>query len=312
MVTLISILLKLEKPTRARYVAIALDLFMMALTLILRLTVGKAPLHLNRIVDELGENDDKRYLFYILIVIMANSVQFVLTKLLLQKSRLSIVTFAVWVYLFGTLGSFALYIGECLWRGRNTLDDMPHMLSLVEDVIMVFLFSCLNEVANYILLLYFIRKTLVTKASVYGIVGSIFIIFVSIFSWKIRQPLLWAEIVVFLTSYVIIFLTKRREKRVNKKKAVQIRYLADMREDERAAMVSHKHYGRTEVYEEHFEQREDGAWDHPQMLKDFALPRAQLTSRKTYLAGLDHLNLDLTRLNEMTVASEVEKSYDEH
>ena len=41
MVTLISILLKLEKPTRARYVAIALDLSMMTLTLILRLALGK-------------------------------------------------------------------------------------------------------------------------------------------------------------------------------------------------------------------------------------------------------------------------------
>ena len=180
-------------------------------------------------VDEFGENtdQDKRYLLYIFIVILSNSVQFILTKLLLQKSRLSIVTFAVWVYLFGALGSLALYLGECLWRGHNTLGDMPRMLSLVEEVVTVFVFSCLNEVANYILLLYFIRKTLVTKASVYGIFGSIFIIFVSIFSWKIRSALLWAEIVVFLTSYVIIFLTKRRERRVNKSKGVQVRYLGD-------------------------------------------------------------------------------------
>lgn len=92
---------------------------------------------------------------------------------------------------------------------------MPHMLYLIEEVITVFMFSCLNEIANYILLLYFIRKTLVTKASVYGIVGSIFIIFVSIFSGKIQSVLLWFEIAVFLTAYIIIFLTKRREKRIN-------------------------------------------------------------------------------------------------
>jgi hypothetical protein len=78
----------------------------------------------------------------------------------------------------------------------------------------VFIFSCLNEIANYLLLLYFIRKTLVTKASVYGIVGSIFIIFVSIFSGKIQSFLLWLEILVFLTAYVIIFLVKKREKRL--------------------------------------------------------------------------------------------------
>ena len=96
---------------------------------------------------------------------------------------------------------------------------MPRMLSLIEEVISVFIFSCLNEVANYILLLYFIRKTLVTKASIYGIFGSIFIIFVSIFYGKIRSVLLWSEIVVFMTGFVIIFLTKRREKRINKGKA---------------------------------------------------------------------------------------------
>jgi hypothetical protein len=51
----------------------------------------------------------------------------------------------------------------------------------------------------------------------YGIVGSIFIIFATIFSDKIKSPLLWTEIVVFLSCYVILFLTKRKEKRANKK-----------------------------------------------------------------------------------------------
>lgn len=120
-----------------------------------------------------------------MIVITSNSVQFVLTKLLLQKSNISLLTFAFWVYLFGSLGSLALYCLECLYRGQWTVEDMPRMLSLIEEVLTVFIFSCLNEIANYLLLLYFIRKTLVTKASVYGIVGSIFIIFTSIFTGKI-------------------------------------------------------------------------------------------------------------------------------
>lgn len=41
MVTAISIALKLEKPSRARYVVIALDVTMVFITLILRFTVGK-------------------------------------------------------------------------------------------------------------------------------------------------------------------------------------------------------------------------------------------------------------------------------
>jgi hypothetical protein len=126
----------------------------------------------------------------------------------------------VWVYFFGVIGTLGLYCIECGWvRGGNwTIGEIPKFLGLLEEVITVFIFSCLNEIANYLLLLYFIRKTLVTKASMYGIVGSIFIIFVSIISGKIRSALLWIEIVVFLTAYFILFLTKRSEKRANKKK----------------------------------------------------------------------------------------------
>jgi len=39
-------------------------------------------------VDDIGETGDKRFLLYIMIVIMSNSVQFILTKLLFQKSKL--------------------------------------------------------------------------------------------------------------------------------------------------------------------------------------------------------------------------------
>ena len=123
----------------------------------------------------------------------------------------------MWVYFFGVLGTSILYVIECLWSKRWTINEIPKFLGLIDEVINVFIFSCLNEIANYLLLLYFIRKTLVTKASVYGIVGSIVIIFVTIFSDKIKSTLLWAEIVVFLSGYVIIFLTKRSEKRANKK-----------------------------------------------------------------------------------------------
>jgi hypothetical protein len=176
MVSFISIRLKMEKPTLMRMFAITLDIMMVIITLFLRLVLG---------FDEYGENGDKLYLLYIGIVIICNSVQFILTKLVLLKSKISLITFALWVYLFGTIGSMILYCIECEITRRWTIDDMPRMLGLIEEVLTVFIFSCFNEIVNYLLLLYFIRKTLVTKASVYGIVGSIFIIFVSIFSGNI-------------------------------------------------------------------------------------------------------------------------------
>ena len=75
LVTLISIVLRLEPATVSRYVAIGLDLAMMGLVLVLRLIFD---------VGEFGENkgNDRWYLLYIMLVIFSNSVQFVLTKLL--------------------------------------------------------------------------------------------------------------------------------------------------------------------------------------------------------------------------------------
>ncbi len=71
---MISIILKLEKATRARYVAIVMDLTMIVLVLILRLTLGNNSRTNCLLVDEYGEHGDKRYLLYIVIVIMSNSV----------------------------------------------------------------------------------------------------------------------------------------------------------------------------------------------------------------------------------------------
>lgn len=75
LVTLISIVLRLEPATVSRYVAIGLDLTMMGLVLVSRLIFD---------VGEFGENqsNDRWYLLYIMLVIFSNSVQFVLTKLL--------------------------------------------------------------------------------------------------------------------------------------------------------------------------------------------------------------------------------------
>ena len=132
-----------------------------------------------------------------------------------------------------------------------------HALSCGRSHLYFVVFSCINEVANYLLLLYFIKKTLVTKASVYGIVGSIFIIFVSIFSGKIQSALLWAEILVSLTGYVVIYLTKKREKQRKKKNVVK--YYEDQREDELAKVIAD--YDKVHVFKEHFAHSEaEAAW----------------------------------------------------
>lgn len=63
------------------------------------------------------------------------------------------------------------------------------------------------------------KKTFITKASLYGILSAIVIIFSSTIEGKIHSALLWAEVIVFLTGYLILFVEKRREKNVVKHKA---------------------------------------------------------------------------------------------
>jgi len=172
-------------------------------------------------VDEFGENSshDKKYLFYMLLVITSLSVQFILTKRLITKSSINLVVLAFWVYFFGLIGEFFYYIFECMYRGAWTIEDMPHILYELEEVIGVLIFSCFNEVINYILLLYLMKKTFITKASLYGILSAIVIIFFSYALGKIKSGLLWVETTVFLFGYILIFLEKRREKYIVKHRA---------------------------------------------------------------------------------------------
>ena len=86
LVTFFSMVLKLEKHSKTRYVAIGIDFVMMIVVFIVRGFFCKDLSVLKQsIVNDYGENEshDKRYLLYILIVIVSNAVQFILTKLLL-------------------------------------------------------------------------------------------------------------------------------------------------------------------------------------------------------------------------------------
>jgi hypothetical protein len=46
----------------------------------------------------------------------------------------------------------------------------------VEECLNVLLFNSVNEILTYMLMLYLARKTYVTRASVYGIISSLFVI----------------------------------------------------------------------------------------------------------------------------------------
>jgi len=75
----------------------------------------------------------------------------------------------------------------------------------------VIFFSCFNEVFNYILLLYLMRKAVVSKAAVYGALSSLFVIvygmLVEFYQWQE-----YVETLMFFICYVILFFERRREK----------------------------------------------------------------------------------------------------
>ncbi len=84
----------------------------------------------------------------------------------------------------------------------------------VEECINVIVFNSVNEIFTYMLMLYLARKTYVTRASVYGIISSMFVISEGVVNGKfIRQEnhhwyisfFTIVEILLFLAGYTLIF-----------------------------------------------------------------------------------------------------------
>ena len=88
----------------------------------------------------------------------------------------------------------------------------------------------MNDVLNYLLMLYLIRKTSVTRASAYGIMSTFFVIGEAIFTGKIQGIYTWVAIAIFNTSYAIIYFEKVRNKNKIKKlnHSFKVKYLKQL------------------------------------------------------------------------------------
>ena len=80
---------------------------------------------------------------------------------------------------------------------------------LVEECINVIVMNSVNEVLTYMLTLYLTRKTYVTRASVYGIISSLFVILEGVYNARYKKEtdhrwyitaFTFVEIFVFLTD----------------------------------------------------------------------------------------------------------------
>ncbi len=97
-------------------------------------------------------------------------------------------------------------------------------MNIVEECINVLVFNAVNEVLTYMLMLYMARKTYVTRASIYGIISSLFVIGEGVLQGRyIRTQnhtwfiglFTWLEIILFIAGYCLIVF----ERVTNNKKA---------------------------------------------------------------------------------------------
>ena len=75
----------------------------------------------------------------------------------------------------------------------------------------VIFFSSFNEVFNYILLLYLMRKAVTSKAAVYGVMSSVFSILFGLIK-SYYEPIQICATCLYLVCYTILFFERRRDK----------------------------------------------------------------------------------------------------
>lgn len=95
--------------------------------------------------------------------------------------------------------------------------------------------NAINEIFNFIMMMYLARKTYIARASVYGIVPQLFVILEGIFTGRMGTHILdapwywfygsWTEIVCFLGSYTLIFTERVRNK--NRAKFSKVKVLRE-------------------------------------------------------------------------------------
>lgn len=179
-----------------------------------------------------------------IIVLLSSAAANIFNKKFLTGTNCSIVQFALFAYLFALAGSMVLFLGENLVR-YQTIKETP--LSLVgitkaEEVLNVILLNSVNEIATYIMMMYLARKTYIARASVFGILASLYVIIEGVSAGRMGSGNWWwivgtyLEIVLFLASYALIFFERVQNKNKAKFQKVErtVKYLKEVGTDSRS------------------------------------------------------------------------------
>ena len=187
--------------------------------------------HLSLVYDY-GEEDDLSTL-WLFIVILSSAITNIFNKRFINQTKVSILHFGLFCYLFALIGSLVIFVGESYLRFGKFEYPIFTLIGLnkAEEIINIIVLNSVNEVFNFVLMIYLAQKTFVTRASVYGILSSLFVIFEGIIAGRIGMDEgvwyyyvgTWAEIVLFLSSYSMIFFERIKNRNIAKfKKKLQV------------------------------------------------------------------------------------------
>jgi hypothetical protein len=118
--------------------------------------------------------------------ITSSAIAFVLTKRLVVKTKANLVIITFWIYFFGFLNTFILFLIQASTDPTTSIsNELLNVFFQDTEIFGVLLFSCFNEIFNYMLIIYLMRKSYVSKAAVYGLMSAIFIMLDGLFFGKI-------------------------------------------------------------------------------------------------------------------------------
>lgn len=122
------------------------------------------------------------------IVVLSSAAANIFNKKFLTGTKVSIVQFSLFAYVFSLIGSLLLFFFESWIRFGSLKYGMFPFDNVVkaEECLNVVVFYALNEIITYILMMYLARKTYVTRASVFGIISSLYVIIEEIYAGKVN------------------------------------------------------------------------------------------------------------------------------
>lgn len=190
---------------------------------------------LGRLVyNDMMERDENLFFekYFLMIQVLFLSIGVLMQKKMIDKNNLSLVTLAFYVYLFAASISFINYVFMYVNFNYNPdvfIDTSEPYSNFLEwsyflnifDVLGIWTFFVISESFSYVVLMYFVKKASVSKASLFGALHALFVIVMKLIfdEFPFIDKLFMVCVVI---AYIMIFSDKYHAGRSKKEKAQQV------------------------------------------------------------------------------------------